>query len=267
MKPAGDLEKWADRFRDLPETPPERATTEIITDLHLPTESGEPTERFIRWLSERERPGNWLCLGDLFDTWVGRAQLRCSGAIDVSYAVAGSCNAESWLDLIPGNRDTLLDDAFEAESLAELYPDGLVLVRPCGTRILCLHGDELCVREAGYLRLRAIMRSRPFRALSRVAPLWFARWVGRRLRSSFSGSKGPRNPERGPQADAALAAAKAAGASILVTGHTHVFEDRILPGPEGIRWVTLGAFGDGRDVGRIVDRPEGATLEVGDATP
>jgi len=139
--------------------------------------------------------------------------------------------------------------------------------------VLCLHGDELCIREPGYLRLRRVMRSRWFRALSRVAPLWFARAVGRRLRASYSGARGPWHPDRGPQRDAVLFAARGARVGLMLSGHSHAPLDVVLPDGRfqvagqpltDVRWVTLGAFGDGADVVRV---DATGTPEVRSASP
>jgi UDP-2,3-diacylglucosamine hydrolase len=240
----------------------------VVSDLHLPPEADARTERFVAWCdavreeaSGRSPFTRVVCLGDLFDVWVGRCQLALSGTAPVADALARLGAAGVAVDLLPGNRDTLLDAAFEQRAGVTLRRDGLVLIGADGRpRVLCLHGDELCIREPGYLRLRRTMRSRWFRALSRVAPLWFARAVGRRLRDRYSGARGPRQPERGPQRDAAFAAAWGAGAQLLLSGHSHAPADDVLAGagllpvleePPTVRWVTLGAFGDGADVVRL----------------
>jgi UDP-2,3-diacylglucosamine hydrolase len=202
-----------------------------------------------------------VCLGDLFDVWVGRCQLALSGTAPVADALARLGAAGVAIDLLPGNRDSLLDAAFEQRAGVTLRRDGLVLTAADGRpSVLCLHGDELCIREPGYLKLRRCMRSRWFRALSRVAPLWFARAVGRRLRASYSGARGQRHPERGPQRDAAFAAAWGAGVPLLLSGHSHAPADDVLPSAgmlpvageaASVRWVTLGAFAEGADVVRL----------------
>lgn len=259
---------WARAFAGLPEARYESAW--ILSDLHLPSEAGARTEAFVAWCAgvattarEGHGPTRVVCLGDLFDAWVGRCQLRLSGTLPVTQAIAALGAVGVPFDLVPGNRDTLLDGAFEAASGARLRRDGLVLVGPAGERVLCLHGDELCIREPGYLRLRQAMRWRWFRALSRVAPLWFARFVARRLRGNFAGSRGERLVTRGPQRDAALAAARSARAALVVSGHSHAPADVSLPAVDAlpvddgrpVRWVTLGAFGEAMDVARVAPGP------------
>ncbi|MEZ6017327.1 MAG: hypothetical protein R3F49_19595 [Planctomycetota bacterium] len=272
---------WAASFRALPSV---RLTGEalVISDLHLPPNAGAATDMFVAWCAEiardlragqgpNRRVTRFVCLGDLFDVWVGRCQLELSGTGPVAEALRALGALGVACDLVPGNRDSLLDEAFAARAGVALWPDGFVLVAANGARVLCLHGDDLCVRERGYLRLRRVMRSRAMRALSRVAPLWFARRVGRGLRQRYSGALRPASDTRGPQRDAALAAAQAARAEVLLSGHSHAPSDLELraggrgPGAGGaarkdpadialgepapsVRWVTLGAFGDAADL-------------------
>ncbi len=266
--PWGPLD-WAQRFASLPEVPT-AGPVWVISDLHLPPRGGEVTERFVAWCAATA-PRHLVCLGDLFDVWVGRSQAKLAGTEPVRAALAGIVGAGGRVDLITGNRDVLLGEDFARSAGAVLHPDGLVLTglgsRPelggaeAGAgRVLCLHGDELCVREPGYLRLRAVLRSPALRGLARIAPLWFARAVGRGLRRRYSGTRGPRLTTRGPQPDAALAAGWAARASLVLSGHSHAPEDVLLPGGRlvaveptrpTVRWITLGAFGDGADVARL----------------
>jgi len=255
--PLGPLD-WGRRFAALPEALA-AGPVHVISDLHLPPHGGERTERFAAWCAA-ERPAHLVCLGDLFDVWVGRAQMRLAGTAPVAAALAGIAGAGGRIDLVPGNRDALLDAEFARAAGASLHPDGCILTGVGSGRVLCVHGDELCVREPGYLRLRRILRSRGLRALARVAPLWFASAVGRSLRERYSGARGPRRATRGPQPDAALAAAWSAGAALVLSGHSHAPEDVSLPGTRlvavepgrpAVRWITLGAFGDGADVVRL----------------
>jgi len=282
----GALE-WARAFTQLPVLPIGEGGALVITDLHLPPLGGAATEAFGAWCAavaaaalDTEAPAGSpashaqaprvVCLGDLFDSWVGRAQLRMPGTAPVVAAIAALGRAGVAFDLVLGNRDSLLDEAFAAATGARIHRDGLILEDEDGQRTLCVHGDDLCIREAGYLRLRALLRSRPIRGLARIAPLWFARGVGRGLRSHYAGARQPRGGDRGPQPDAALAAARAAGAVCALSGHSHAPEELELPGTvlleveprPSVRWVTLGAFGEGRDEALIV---RGAQCSVRDS--
>jgi UDP-2,3-diacylglucosamine hydrolase len=257
---------------DLPQAPLGRGVW-VVSDVHLPPEADERTARFVAWCDAAlavvrggadpvtsgatAPPDRIVCLGDLFDVWIGRCQLKLSGTAPVADAFARLAAAGVAVDLLPGNRDTLLDETFERRAGVTLRRDGLVLTADGRAHVLCLHGDELCIREPGYLRLRRFMRSRSFRALSRVAPLWLARAIARRLRASYSGARGPRGPERGPQSDAAYYAAIGADARLLLSGHSHAPADVEVSSPRtdapspALRWVTVGAFGDGADVVRL----------------
>jgi len=225
----------------------------VVADLHIDVERPGAERAFTRWLASLAGVPRLVVLGDLFEYWVGRAELASptsTGAREVTGALSDLARRGTEIDVVPGNRDFLLDRSFERASGARVRPAGLVGETPGGGTVLFLHGDELSTLDRRYQRMRAVLRSAPVRFLAPRVPLFVARRAARSLRRT-SRREVAAKPEAvvAMQADAAERAARAAGAAVLVCGHAHRAEDRRLP--SGLRWIVLDAFGGPRDALRV----------------
>lgn len=222
----------------------------IIADLHLDPAQPGPVDRFLTWLSGLEGVPRLVILGDLFEYWIGPAQIEENDAVisALRFLVDGGTR----IDLIPGNRDFLLDPSFERASGVRLAPDGLLAALPGSKEVvLFLHGDELCTLDLAYQRMRWALRSRPIGFLAANLPKSLGRTIAAKLRrhSKKAVAAKPRETTL-MQVEEAQNRLGAAGGQLLVCGHAHSFRDETLPG--GGRWLVLDAFGGRRD-----------TLEVG----
>jgi UDP-2,3-diacylglucosamine hydrolase len=220
----------------------------FVGDLHLDPEGGVRTDRFLRWLERTRGAPVLVILGDLFEYWIGSAQL--AETAPVLAAMRASVEAGSAIALVPGNRDFLLDARFEERSGARVHPHGFVARTGAGERVLVVHGDELCTLDVGYQRLRRVLRSGAVRALAPRVPAFLARSVARRLRGA-SVRAVSQKPSRAmeQQRDACSELALRHGCRTLVCGHAHRFRDETLAG--GVRWLVVDAFGDARDTLRV----------------
>jgi UDP-2,3-diacylglucosamine hydrolase len=231
--------------------------TLLVGDLHLNvSRSGGTHGDFARWTQSLAGVPRLIVLGDLFDAWVGPAHLGVESARAVVASLRALTARGVALDVIPGNRDFLLDERFEAESGARLRPLGLVGLLGGGRRLLCVHGDELCTRDLGYQRLKRVVRSRAFSAWARGLPRPVAHWIAGSMRAASRRAlvrKPPLDKQQQPEAVEELA--RRHDCAGLVCGHAHVFREEIL-GPGGTRWWVLDAWGGTRDLLRV--RPEGA---------
>ncbi|MBK7876644.1 MAG: hypothetical protein IPJ77_13005 [Planctomycetes bacterium] len=125
--------------------------------------------------------------------------------------------------------------------------------------MLCVHGDTLCTRDTGYLRLRSVLRTGSVRWLGAHLPLAVSSAIGRRLRRASVHAIAAKLPdEKTVQRAAAELLATTHRADALLCGHAHAFRDERLDG--GARWIVLDAFGGGRDVARL---GSGGELELG----
>lgn len=219
--------------------------TRIVADAHLDLGDPEGPRAFLRWLADRRGIPRLVVLGDLFDVWVGPAQERLPLAPAVLDALRDLARSGTALDVVHGNRDFLLDARFEARTGCRVHPRGAVgLAGP--TRILLLHGDELCTRDLGYQRLKRVLRSRPVAALARALPLPLATRLARRLRRSSVRALSVKLPdEKALQASACRELAAEHGARAVVCGHAHAFREELLD--DGTRWIVLDALGGERD--------------------
>lgn len=146
----------------------------IIADLHL--DGSEHRRRsFERVLTEARREAVPLfILGDLFHYWFGRKHFRLemfSRELEALRAAA----AEIPIEILPGNRDFLIDQTFARATQITVHPDAIEL-QLGGLPVHLSHGDLFCTSDLPYLAMRRLIRSWPIRALAHGLP---TRWVDR----------------------------------------------------------------------------------------
>ena len=119
-----------------------------------------------------------------------------------------------------GNRDFLLGEAFFAATGARPLADP-TLVRGFGRGVLLTHGDAWCLADEPYMKFRAQVRQPAWAAQLLAQPLEARLALAAKMRA------GSREQQRGAvtyaDVDEAVArdAMQAAGADVLVHGHTH----------------------------------------------
>lgn len=212
----------------------------VIADLHLEVEKPAEHALFLRFLRQAQAAPALVILGDLFEYWLGPSHV--AGArplLDALHAFPG----DVWL--IPGNRDVLVGSEIERFGV-RVAPKGLLVEAPNGTTdLLFLHGDELCIHDRGYQRLRRILRTPSLRALLRGLPAPVARRIARRLRNTSKSAVSAKAPLTVRQdRDDAARRLMHLGARTLVVGHAHAFVDETLELGGGVqgRFCVLDAF-------------------------
>ena len=224
--------------------------TLLFGDLHLDLDRQDLAEEFGAWLDGLEGVPRLVILGDFFEYWFGSAQARSPGGRAVLGALARLTGRGTAVELVPGNRDFLLDAAFERETGVRLHPQGFVAQLPDGGRLLVVHGDELCTLDVGYLKLRRVLRSGPVHLASAWMPAFLGRAIARRLRrASRDALANKPKAEAEQQPDAVRGLAAEVGAGGVVCGHAHAFRDERLA--DGPRWLVVDAFGGERDLLRV----------------
>jgi UDP-2,3-diacylglucosamine hydrolase len=201
----------------------------FASDTHLAPEAPETAERFLAAL-EREGPSapHLFLLGDLFELWVGD-----DGADPLAARLVATLSrlAERGIAvrLMRGNRDFLLDVPrpgatdvpFSARCGATLLDD------PCplelhGVPALFAHGDALCTDDLVYQQWRATCREPAWQATFLARPLDERFAIGRGAReTSEAGKREKPGALMDVNAAAVDEAMDAAGATLLVHGHTH----------------------------------------------
>lgn len=222
-----------------------QAVAHVFGDLHLDPAGGTEVEAFCAWLRTVDSP-RLVILGDLFEAWFGPRTASLPGARQVLASLLAVTARGIAVEVIPGNRDFLLGPGFEARTGATLHVGGRTLDTSSRSALI-LHGDELCTRDRGYLRLRRVLRSPLVTRLAALLPRWAGAAVAARLRrASVHAVATKPAEEKAMQADAAVAAAGRAGAGLLIVGHAHEFSLRTLA--PGLEWVVLDGWGGPRDV-------------------
>jgi UDP-2,3-diacylglucosamine hydrolase len=222
--------------------------SQVIGDLHLDVD-GESRAvdlaQFANFLEACSAPV-LVILGDLFEYWLGPSHVSTPGGRALCERLRAFPGR---VILIPGNRDVLAGSELEAFGV-ELAPSGVLATLPGGAKMLLLHGDELCIRDVNYQRLRRFLRNRGVNATLRYLPAFASRWIARRLRS-HSEKATPRKAQLAvtQDADEARRRLAATGAGVLVAGHAHRFRDEGLG--DGARLLILDAFGGERDLMRV----------------
>jgi len=229
-----------------------RAGSLAIADLHLDAADETGAQGCARWLGELSGCPRLVLLGDLFDAWVGPAHAALPGARAVTGALAALARRGCAIDLVPGNRDFLLDAVFERAAGVALRPRGAVGRLPSGARLLLVHGDELCTLDRGYRRLKRVVRSAPVRWLAPRLPLALSTRLARRMRRASTRALDAKPVgERSMQEGACRALAAEHAAAAVLCGHAHAARDVELDG--GPRWIVLDAFGGARDLLEVLD--------------
>ncbi len=228
-------------------TDDDRSVTVLLSDLHVPRTGGAALDD-LRTVLARARVAaedtRVVIAGDLFEVYTHKAQLRMGAWAQLVEELARTSAAGVSITVLVGNRDFLLGPRFVARTGVRLCHGGLRL-RLGERRVLCLHGDELCLRDEGYQRAKAWLRTGWIRALGGVLPAKVGIKIGERIRAN---SHGTFDPARAARYDATAAALDAVFSfpdlDTLVFGHVHRESRGPWPavGPPRGEVVVLPAF-------------------------
>ncbi|MGE0145624.1 MAG: UDP-2,3-diacylglucosamine diphosphatase [Planctomycetota bacterium] len=207
----------------------ERERTVLVSDLHLPAVRSAVHDWFEELLArarEQAAKTRILILGDLFDVWVNDRQ-RTLPAWDRTIAALRETTDRSVIvDVIVGNRDYMLGAAF-ARAAGVVVRRGGLLATLAGVRTVLLHGDELCLRDRPYQRVKPILRSLPVRGVLAAMPRALALRLASRARkvSQDVQARGRTSPESALRYEATAEAIETAfrvtAAMRLIYGHVH----------------------------------------------
>lgn len=201
----------------------DRAVAFLLSDLHVPQDGGQVLAALQTVLDAAAPHGEAarvLLLGDLFDSYVGRRQLQVGVWREVAARLRAAAGRGVSITCLHGNRDFLLDTAFERAAGCRVVAGGL-WCKLAGRRALLLHGDELCQNDLPYQRAKRWLRSPPVRWLSRALPLRAGLWAAARARQKSRQVVAAGDPARFHPTAAAVRQAFALGAELLVFGHIH----------------------------------------------
>ncbi|MDO7910572.1 UDP-2,3-diacylglucosamine diphosphatase [Pseudomonas monteilii] len=193
----------------------------LISDLHLQEERPDITRAFLALLDSRARSASALyILGDFFEAWIGDDGMSPFQQ-SICQALRMVSDRGTAVYLMHGNRDFLIGQAFCEAAGCTLLSDPSV-VDLGGERVLLMHGDSLCTRDVGYLKLRRVLRNPLTLWILRHLSLANRQRLARKLRSESKAQTQMKateiidvTPEEIPQVMAAH------GVRTLIHGHTH----------------------------------------------
>lgn len=202
-------------------TGPAAASAFLISDLHVPQGGGAVVDGLAGALHAALRGRSALfVLGDLFDSYVSRAQIRTGVWRDVAARCRKAAQDGLRIVVLPGNRDFLLGPEFVRASGAELVAGGYRATLG-GVDTLLLHGDELCQNDLPYQRAKRWLRAPAVRWLGRRLPLGVALAVAERARRRSRAVIAGGDQGRFLPSEQAVRAAFATGVARLAFGHVH----------------------------------------------
>jgi UDP-2,3-diacylglucosamine hydrolase len=216
----------ADLSLDLPrfsryEAPPHWESIDFLSDLHLQ----ESTPRTFAALEAHlfgTTADAVFILGDLFEAWVGD-DARFEGFEKRCAALLAAAAKVRPVAFMAGNRDFLVGaDLLDSCGVAALH-DPTVL-SAFGHHVLLTHGDALCLDDREYQRFRAQVRQPAWQQAVLARPLPERRALARQIRDASEQRRQQGHDVEG-YGDLDPAAMihwmQAAGAPVLVHGHTH----------------------------------------------
>ena len=193
----------------------------LISDLHLQEERPDITRAFLDFLGGRARSAEALyILGDFFEAWIGDDAMTPFQS-SICAALRALSDGGTKIFLMHGNRDFLIGSSFCRKAGCSLLADPSV-VRLNGQAVLLMHGDSLCTRDEGYMRLRRVLRNPLTLFILRNLPLGTRHTLARKLRSESRAQTQMKahdivdvTPEEVPRV------MRQHGVATLIHGHTH----------------------------------------------
>ena len=198
----------------------------FVSDVHIASGTSPAAERFGAFL--KTLPGRvreLFILGDLFDIWVGHSHADLDDYRQVLTALYELDEAGVSTSFIGGNRDFFLSDYLSEDGRIRSCADGCIIDLD-GKRVQLCHGDMLCTRDRWHLRLRRVLRSRPFRAVFFALPTTLAHYLSGCLRRHSKRAVKRKRPATLGVNEKALRNVFSSGVDVIICGHTHRGEHR-----------------------------------------
>lgn len=163
-------------------------TTLFIADLHLSAGRPDITAAFLRFMQQEAVHADALyVLGDLFEFSIGDDEPSPLND-QVAAAFKACVDQGTPVYFIHGNRDFMVGRRFARQAGVILLPEHKV-IDLYGERTLIMHGDTLCIDDAGYQRYRRITRWGWLQWLFLRLPLTFRMSIADGIRSKSAQSK------------------------------------------------------------------------------
>ncbi len=195
----------------------------IWADLHLHEEQADEIQNFSDQIrSVVDDVEAVIVLGDLFDAWVGREMWTYPAFQPLVEAFAELQQRQIRLILLRGNRDVLMNPP-DVQAVGAVLADRVLLQSTTDEPPMLLsHGDEYCLNDHPYQRLRRTLRRRPIRAMLRLLPHGIRRRIAAKMRGHSQRAVGRKPMDMMALDEGAVERAlEEVGAGRAVIGHLH----------------------------------------------
>ncbi len=223
-------------------------TAYFVGDVHLDSRVPRRQAAFCAFLDSvcGKKPDTVFLMGDIFEFWYGYRTVMFSQTIQVVSRIAALVNAGIEVVYIVGNHDFNPGPVFTEYLNVSVAMEPLTLqIGPY--RVYLSHGDEINLQDRGYRFVKAVLRNKVAQALFKAVPASWAWYLGR-LTSDTSRKLTNLKPGIPPEEYAAFfTARKNEGVDVVIHGHTHRPEHRIVQTEAGsIEFINSGHwFGPG----------------------
>ncbi len=217
----------------------------FASDFHLSEANPGGVATFLSFLENRVKGAeSFYILGDLFNLWIGPAQLETPGLEPVFAALQKLAAEGTRIFIFHGNRDFLLGDR-ESSFLNADIPGESMRTTIEGKKAFLTHGDLFCTSDRAYQRMKKVIRSPLARGLSRLLPSFAIRVLARGLRrKSIDAVAAKGEWETTLCLEDVDAFAAGEGLDLVICGHVHKADDLALGC--GARLVVLSEWRAGR---------------------
>lgn len=216
----------------------------IFSDAHIGENDPEATERLLEFLRERcARVPRLYILGDLFNFWFGPSQARMRPYRDVLEAIREVAATGTEVTFYHGNRDFYLHEETARRFRMRLVRD-FSIEEICRRRVLMCHGDELCVNDLSYHKMKRVLRHPLVERAARLLPAFLVKRFAHLLRVHSRRVVSGKSQRVLGIDEAALRRHFSQGVDAIICGHTHIEGRASYETPDGARTLfTLGDFG------------------------
>ena len=214
----------------------------FISDQHLSDVKEEKCQALLRFFRSIQSPADCahlFLLGDIFDLWLGKHRFFIEKWFDFNSELLRLKNCGVEIHYFEGNHDLYLKDYFENQLGFHVYYEAAYL-EIGGKTFRIEHGDQMDPEDKGYLFLRWFLRTPFMNFVGRKFPSAFVKWLGEWAsgKSRHYTSEIKTTTQERTQHVIMKHAARAYEEkpfNILVAGHVHQKEDRVLQTKNGGR--------------------------------
>jgi UDP-2,3-diacylglucosamine hydrolase len=193
----------------------------FISDIHLDEQSADRRAALRRFLDCHVRGDVRLfVLGDLFNAWIGRKQLRDPHVAEVADALRDATRRGAEIHFVAGNRDFYGLRALARRTGMVTHKRGFAITSH-GQAVWMCHGHHLFANDRRTHAAQAITHSWPVAQLFQALPARLAKFLAQGYQSHSGRAVAYKTRRMLSIDDGTMMRLFAAGHDVVVCGHTH----------------------------------------------